>query len=58
MSIILNLIVVFKQKSTSKSNHKEFMYLTRLGEWQQDTTKTCSLKNHDLTVLFYSKYPN
>ncbi|XP_025425868.1 S-adenosylmethionine decarboxylase proenzyme isoform X2 [Sipha flava] len=46
------------EKSPSKSNHKEFKYLTELGEWQLDSNKTCSLKNHDLTVSFYSKYPS
>lgn len=46
------------EESPSKPNHKEFKYLTQLGEWQQDTNKTCSLKNHDLTVSFYSKYPS
>lgn len=52
------IIVIFKQKSPSNSSHKEFKYLTEMGEWQQDTNKTCSLKNHDLTVSFYSKYPS
>ncbi|XP_050522573.1 S-adenosylmethionine decarboxylase proenzyme [Daktulosphaira vitifoliae] len=46
------------QKSPSKSNHKELKNLTELGEWRQDTNKTCSLKNHDLSVSFYSKYPS
>ncbi|XP_027842804.2 S-adenosylmethionine decarboxylase proenzyme 2 [Aphis gossypii] len=52
------LTMFTNEVSPSKSNHKEFKYLTQLGEWQQDSNKTCSLKNHDLTVSFYSKYPS
>ncbi|VVC30974.1 S-adenosylmethionine decarboxylase,S-adenosylmethionine decarboxylase, core,S- [Cinara cedri] len=52
------LTLFTNEKSPSKANHKELKYLTQLGEWQQDTNKTCSLKNHDLTVSFYSKYPS